>query len=178
MNKTEIKRIFREIENAKKVLKIELDEIEADTTRSGEYKMQQRQAAVQKAEAKLHEIRERAENLDLKMPEAEFDYSNPDLLAALNFIEFAGENVTETAVRTMISKLADKPKELAFLGDVLGKKRMIEYSVLVNEAVTEQNVKASLPQRLDDAIYYATDGSPEKDVSFAEIEAELDAVSE
>lgn len=114
----------------------------------------------------------------MKFQESEFDYSNPDLLAALNFIELAGENVTETAVKTMINKLADKPKELAFLGDVLGKKRMIEYAALVNEAVTEQNVKASLPQRLDDAIYYATDGNPEKDVSFTEIEAELDAIAE
>ena len=178
MNKKEIKGIFREIEQAKKVLKIELEEINDDVTRSGEYKQQQRLIAIQKAEDKLHEIRERAGNLDFTIQETEFDYSNPDLLAALNFIELAKENVTEAAVRTMIDKLADKPKELAFLGDVLGNKRMIEYAALVNEAVTEQKAKSTLPQRLDDVIYYATDGNPEKEVSFAEIEAELDAVSE
>ena len=178
MNKAEIKSIFREIEIIKKTLRDEIAEIEADTTRSGEYKLQQRQAAIKKAEEELKLIRERAEKLDLKLKDEKFDYSNPDLMAALNFIELAGENVTETAVRTMISKLADKPKELAFLGDVLGKKRMIEYAALVNEAVTVQETKATLPQRLDDCIYYATDGNPEKEIDFSAIESELDAVSE
>lgn len=178
MNRAEIKGIFREIENAKRVLKIELEEIAADATRSQEYKLDMRREAIKKAENKLHEIRERAEKLDMKIQETEFDYSNPDLVEALRFIELAGENVTEDIVQTMINKLADHPKELAFLRDVLGKKRMIEYAAMVNEAVTAQDAKASLPQRLDDAIYYATDGNPEKDVSFTEIEAELDAIAE
>ena len=177
-----IKSIFRGIEVVKSDLAEELRKIDADGTRSGNYKAQQREAAKEKAAELLQDIYEHSQRdiTELKKAvrsESAFDYTNPKLVTAMNFIMTAGKSMPAAAAEQIIEDFKYKPAELKYLMTLFEKNGMTSYLIEAQEAVNFEMMRESLPDRLDDLLYYSTDGDPTKEFDFSNIEYEIDNVT-
>lgn len=174
-----IRSIFREIEIVKSDLAEELRKIDADDTRSGNYKAQQRAAAKEKATELLKAILARAEgNITELRTSAKgaitFDYTNPKLAAAITLIKSAGKSLPDIAAEQIINDFKGKPAELKYITSLFEKSGMSVYAMDAKQAADTEMFNASFPDRLDDLLYYSTTGDPTADVDFSEIENEMD----
>ena len=176
-----IKSIFREIEAVKAGLADELRKIDADDTRSGSYKAQQREQARSNAAQLLEAILTRAESniAELRKDAASavnFDYTNPKLAAAINLIKSAGKTLPEAAAEQIINDFRHKPAEMKYIVSLLDKNGMSMYAADAQQAADAAMTNASFPDRLDDILYYSTTGDPAADIDFSGIESEMDSL--
>ncbi len=170
--------IFKEIKSVKAQLSDKLAEIDADVIHSGEYKLAMREEAREAARARLKEINVEAEGAISKLVKGAqaqdvFDYSDPRLLSAVQFVQANGSALPESAWKQMVHDFDGKPKMLSYLSGLFDSCGAFEAAIAANEAARSARMTESFPQRLSDAIYYATSADPTAEVDFSGYESEL-----
>ena len=172
-----IRDILAEIKSVRSELIEETERIKTDWSRSDSFKADAMAEAFEEAEAKLAEIGERAEAavLDLESITAvqnAFDYSNPKLLAAVQFIQ-SNKTVPDAAWQQMISDFAKCPQELFYLSDLFSKNGATAAAIAAKEAAQEVAFSGGLPQRLSDKLYFVTHADPSAHIDLSGIEQDL-----
>lgn len=181
MSKTKkVREIIEEINTVRRELAEETERIKTDWSRSDSFKADAMAEALEEAEAKLAEIGERAEAaaLDLEsLTEAQqaFDYSNPKLLAAAQFVQ-ANKAVPEAAWQQMISDFSKSPQELFYLSDLFAANGAIDAAIAAKEAAQEVAFSSGLPQRLSDKLYFVTHADPRSHIDLSGLERDLDTL--
>ena len=184
MSKTqEIRNIFTKIIGVKAALAEQIEKIHDDPTHSQLYKETEKGIAESAAQAELEEIWEEAEEIidgleGLVSGAAVFDYGDPRLLAAAQFIQANSGSVPEAAVKQMLSDFAGKPAELEYLSGFFEKHGALDAAIAASEASKQVAVSASLPKRLSDAVYYVTHQNPDARCDFRGFESELALLEE
>ena len=181
MDTKEIKGLLNEIrviksEHAKKAEEIRKQDLYSDAWKREQLGKLERETA--EALAKIADCAEEAVSaVDGEIAKYfTFDYANPKLVAAMQFMQIAGNNVPAEAWKAMIADLDGHPQELRFLSGLFDKSGAKDAAVAAAEAVKNLKVKESLPDRLSDAIYYACNTTVETD--FSGVEAELNALED
>ena len=179
MGKTqEIRSIISRIKGVKAELAEQIEKIHDDPTHSDLYKQTEMGMAESAAQAALEEIWEEAEEIidgleELVNGTAVFDYGNPRLLAAVQFIQANSGSVPEAAVKQMLSDFAGKPAELQYLSGFFEKHGALDAAIAASEAAKHDAVSLSLPKRLSDAVFYVTHQNPDARCDFGGFESEL-----
>ena len=178
-----IQEIFNEIKAVKAALATRIAEIDADVIHSGEYKLAQSEEAREQAKARLAEINAEADDaIRVLMARTEkkdaFDYTDPRLLAAVNFIQANGSKLPEAAWSKMVKDFDGKSRVLFYLSELFDSHGLTDAAITANEAAKGARMTASFPQRVADAIYYATSSDPGKNVDFSGYEKELSRIEE
>lgn len=104
-----------------------------------------------------------------------FDYADPKLQGALNFIKISGNSLPETAWRQMISDFSDKPAVLRHLATAFDENKVAEASMCATERANIGSTDESFAQRLDDYLYFVTTSPAEKSVDFSGYRSELES---
>ena len=174
-----IKSIFREIEIVKAELDNEIRMINADETRSGNYKAAKRNEAKEKAQKLLEDIFVNSEpHISELRKEAKnaitFDYNNQKLLSAMELIKATGKFLPGQAAEQIINDFRNKPYELDFLSSIFEKNGLINAAMEAKEIANTKKLNVAFPDRLDDLLYYSTTGDPSHNVDFSGIESEMD----
>ena len=107
-----------------------------------------------------------------------FDYTDPRLLAAVNFIQANGSKLPEAAWSKMVKDFDGKSRVLFYLSELFDSHGLTDAAITANEAAKGARMTASFPQRVADAIYYATSSDPGKNVDFSGYEKELSRIEE
>ncbi len=176
----EIREILEEIERIRREATESIEEVRRNGNFSDAYKAQLIEKAINGAKANIEEINERVEAIlpDLEafaIQQQRFDYNDPKLLAAIQFIQANGNNTPETAWRQMIADFSGKPQELFYLSTLFEKNRLIDGAVAAKEAAQPFAFSAGLPQRLADKIYYVSQADPLAHIDLSAFESDLDA---
>ncbi|MCR4606694.1 MAG: hypothetical protein K5771_03100 [Oscillospiraceae bacterium] len=171
-----IRGLFNEINAVKAELRKELSEITDNNMWSSEYKIQQRVVAREKAIERLNSIKLKSEDAlsEMNFQPDPFDYTNPKMLEALNFINAAGNKLPEAAVSAMLDAFKGKAEELKFLKKVFESNLLYEYAVIADEAAKEASKGKDFQQKLGDFLYYSAGADPEKEIDFSGIDKELE----
>ncbi len=179
----EVRDLMKEISVVKNELAMKIREIDDDSIYSDSWKREQKSKVIEKALTKLSGISERADSVvsafedQLKTPE-KFNYSDPELIATISFIQACGKTIPEVAWKQIIRDYSGKPSELRLLRDEFQKSGAVKASVTANDAIRDIDVSESLPQRIGDAIYYACQTPDVTDLSGISGEIEALEISE
>ena len=178
-----IQEIFNEIKAVKAALAARIAEIDADVIHSGEYKLAQREEAREEAKARLEEIGTEADEairafVARTQKQDAFDYTDPRLLAAVNFIQANGSKLPEAAWSKMVKDFEGKSRVLFYLSELFDSHGLTDAAIVANEAAQGARMTESFPLRVADAIYYATSSDPSRNVDFSGYEAELSRIEE
>lgn len=157
----EIRSLFNEIKTVRRELKAQLEEIAANDRISDIVKSEQREKIIEAAKMRLAEIQKQA---DETMPVWEqiaeqqnaFNYNDPRLLAAAQFIKLNGAKLPETAWRQMIDDYSTRPAELLYLADLFDSNGVVYAAAAAADVAKKTAYSASLPQRVSDKLYYMT----------------------
>ena len=180
----EIRSLFNEIKTVKRELKAQLEEIAANDHISDIVKSEQREKIVEAAKMRLAEIQKQA---DESMPVWEqiaeqqnaFNYNDPRLLAAAQFIKLNGAKLPETAWRQMIDDYSTRPAELLYLADLFDSNGVVSAAVAAADVAKKTAYSASLPQRVSDKLYYMTQRADlDENEEYGDLESELDAMEQ
>ena len=176
-----IREVFNAIKAVKAELAEQLEKINADVIHSGNYKLAQREEARESAKQRLEEINAEADEairalLEKTQEQDAFDYSDPRLLAAVQFIQANGNALPEAGWRQMVRDFEGRSKVLFYLSELFDSHGLVDAAIEANEAAKTAKMAESFPQRLGDAIFYATSADPEKSVDFRGYEAELSKI--
>lgn len=180
----DVRALFNEIKTVKRELKAQLDEITANDRISDIVKSEQREKAVENAKIRLDEIHKKA---DATIPAWEqidarrngFNYNDPRLLAAAQFIQLNGAKLPENAWKQMISDYATRPAELRYLADLFDRYGVVGAVTAATDAVKATEYSATLPQRVSDKLYYMTQRTDlAENEEYGDLESELDAMEQ
>lgn len=157
----------------------QLRELSEDNDRSDDYKIRRRGILIQQAEEQLRELADKVEESmpDFKELDAmigRFDYDDPRLMNAVSLIEKTGKDLPEAAWRSMLSDYAKRPAVLAYLSDWMYKHGATEAAIVVKEAAQNASYQATMPRRIEDAVYYLLNDHPESRVDVSRIYADMD----
>lgn len=180
-NAKKLNDIMSKIEILKSQLKEQEQAIAVDASRSEDWK----RSEVKKARATTAEMISslyegtgatiEALKADSAAHFSRFDYSDPKLQGALNFIKISGNSLPEAAWRQMISDFSDKPAVLRHLATAFDENKVAEASMCATEQANLGGMDETFAQRLDDCLFFATTSPAESSVDFSGYRSELES---
>ncbi len=175
-----IRMIIEEINTVRQELAEETERINESWGTSEEAKQVLRSAMYEAAIERLSEIFESAESViadieTLTEIQSAFDYSNPKLLAAAQFIQ-SNKTVPTAAWQQMISDFSKCPQELLYLSGLFAANKLHDAAIAAEEAAKEVSFSGGIPQRLSDKLYFVTHADPRAHIDLSGIERDLDAL--
>lgn len=182
-NTKKIRALIEEMDSVRKEAQKLIKEISQDRNYSDNYKANQRMKVIEDAKAKLIEINDLAEMIMPKLEaiagkQKEFNYNDPKLLSAVQFIQLNGAKTPEHAWRQMISDFSENPSELFYLSDIFDSNGVIDGAITAKETAQKYAFSANLPQRIADKFYYMCQSDPTAHVDVSGIVNDLDALEQ
>jgi len=179
---TLIKELVNRYHVIQNTLQDQLQEINADVEHSTSWKAVKKNEAMDKAQTRILQVYDDIEMAliglnELRDKQFAFDYSDPKLLGAVQFIKTNGRHLPESAWKQMIQDYRNKPAVLFYLSDLFGKSELVDAAIAAKDAANTISFSANLPQRISDSMYYITHAAdPTGYVDTSGIMRELDAL--
>lgn len=160
-----------------------LNALHDDNFHSDGWKIAQREAIKDEARDKLYELGDKASEVTpdfaaLMDAASRFDYSDAKLTTAVQLIQTMGSKLPESAWAAMIKDFANRPAMLNFLADTFDENRVPDAAIAAKEEAKAGAYLTSLPQRIEDEVFYSSRREPDVEVDFSGVLAALDKLDE